>query len=61
MKKRLGILYWHIIVSKFPRFGKACKRNLVKLKKQIKRHIQKPVTRTKQSFYKIRQRHSLFL
>ena len=27
--KKLSILYWHILISKLPRFEKACKRNLI--------------------------------
>ena len=33
-KKKFGILYWHILISKLPRFGKARKRNLIKFRKQ---------------------------
>ena len=33
-KKKIGILYWHILISKLPRFGKARKRNLIKFRKQ---------------------------
>ena len=30
----MGLRYWYILNLKLPRFGKACKRNLIKFRKQ---------------------------